>query len=114
MLAVKLAGGAAFVLIGGYAGVTAWKLLTGGISMRGLLRVSHLAGPPKYSAMRLQMLIATVLVGAEYLSAVWHNPHSGALPVVPAAWVAILAGSNCLYLGAKALNLYRPLLRKPR
>ena len=112
VLLVRLATYGAIFLIGGFAAVVAWKILSGGISLDGLLDGSGPGGARAFSAGRLQLLIVTVVSAAQYLSAVWHNPHRDSLPPVPQGLLAVQAASSLFYLGGKTLDQYIPLLRK--
>lgn len=103
-----LAEYAALGLIAGFACVAAWKLLTGGISLDGLLDSFDNGGRGRSSPARLQLLFTTLVAAGQYLAAVLHNPGASSLPPVPQPLLAIVAGSHVLYLGGKALSLKKP------
>lgn len=111
-LLIQLARYGAVLLVSGFAAVIAWKIAVGDISLDGLLDSSGPRGSRVYSPARLQLLIATVVVSAQYLSAVARNPHRDSLPALPDAMIAVLASSNAIYLGGKALSIYVPLMKK--
>ena len=128
------------VLLCGFFAVVLYKIVTGTISLEGLLdtkepgKVPRKApaggpaaegvegvapGPPvrrqTLSPARLQLLIFTVVVAAQYLHAIIVNTQRDSLPGLPQGVVAALGGSQALYLGGKALSAYiQPLHRKNR
>ena len=79
--------------------IVLWKLFQSG-SFAGLLR----AGDGSFSAGRAQLLTLTILVALQYLLATIHDP--SCLPLIPANLVAVLGGSQAVYLGAKAWNIF--------
>ena len=90
-----------FLLFGGFFGVVFWKLANGSIPLDQLLETG---GPnSSYSAGRAQSLAVTLFVASYYLMQVIQNPKQ--LPEVPQTLVALLAGSQTMYLGGKALDL---------
>jgi hypothetical protein len=95
-------------LIGAYALVIAWKLYTGSIPLGALLR----SADGRSSPARLQMLLFTVVVAAQYLASVWKNPGAASMPTISPTVLAVLGGSHAVYLGGKALSIYLPLLKK--
>jgi hypothetical protein len=104
------AGG--FILLG-FAAVVVLHLVTGRIPLAGLLDSKAPDGRPSFSPARLQMLIFTVVVAAQYLHAVIVNPTQDSLPALPQGVVAALGGSHAVYLGGKAFTTYiQPLLKK--
>jgi hypothetical protein len=108
----QLTGYCAAGLVAGFAAVVLWKLLTGAISLTGLLD-SFEGGKRSSSPARMQLLLFTLVSAGQYLLDVWKNPTVDALPAVPQPVLAMVAGSQALYLGGKALSTYLPLLRKP-
>jgi hypothetical protein len=90
-----------FLLFGGFFAVVFWKLATGSIPLDQLLETG---GPiSSSSASRAQSLGVTLFVAAYYLIHVIQNPRQ--FPEVPPSLVAILAGSQTMYLGGKALDI---------
>jgi hypothetical protein len=95
-----------FLLFGGFFGVIFWKLASGAIPLDRLLENS--AGPSQgadgsTSASRTQCLAITLFVALYYLVHVIQNPKE--FPDIPGTLVAVLAGSQALYLGGKSLDL---------
>ena len=91
------------------AAVIVVKLLTGAISTSRLFfgRVAN-SHPPKsyyFSPERVQLLAVTLAAALYYLSQVVDQAATGRLPSVPEVWIAILGGSNGLYLGGKAYTM---------
>jgi hypothetical protein len=108
----KLATIAACALLCGLVGVVMFKMADGTVSLAGLLETKGPAGPPSFSPARLQMLIATVVVAAQYLYAVITNPVPGSLPGLPSAALAVLGGSYAVYAGSKAIDTFiQPILK---
>lgn len=94
------------ILLGGFFGIIFWKLLTGGISLNGLLDGDRWEGSvisTSLSPGRVQLLMFTISSALYYLLQVIHNPSS--FPKVPDALVAVLGGSQAVYLGGKAQGL---------
>jgi hypothetical protein len=88
------------ILVGGLFGIVFWKVLTGGISLSGLLYGDRRDGGVEFSPGRVQLLIVTLTVGLYYLIQVIQNPT--AFPDIPTSWLAALGGSQTVYLGGKA------------
>ncbi len=105
------------ILLGGFFGIVVWKLMTGGISLSGLLdgdiRDPGSADKSGYStyasAGRAQALIFTVFAALYYLLQVMQNPRE--FPKLPHELVGALAGSQALYLGGKAQAMLLGRLR---
>src|SRR5262245_55519847 len=96
------------MLLVGFFGVIAWKLLTGGICLDYLLygsRRDRTGGgyTQFFSPSRVQLLIVTILTASYYLLQVIHDPTK--FPEIPGAWVAALGGSQAMYLGGKAQSM---------
>jgi hypothetical protein len=96
------------ILLVGFFGVIAWKLLTGGIRLNYLvygLRLNRTDGSytPFFSPGRVQLLFVTILTASYYLLQVIHDPTK--FPEVPAAWVAALGGSQAIFLVGKAQSM---------
>lgn len=106
---VAIAGGA---LLSGLFGIVVFFIASGTISLAGLLETKGPSGPPSFSPARLQMLIATVVVAAQYLYAVAVNPSQGSIPSLPPAMIAVFGGSQAVYLAGKAIDAFiQPLLK---
>lgn len=90
-----------FLLFGGFFAVVFWKLATGSIPLDQLLETG---GPTSSSsAGRAQSLAVTLFAALYYLIHVIQNPKQ--FPELPGTLVAMLVGSQSIYLGAKALDL---------
>ena len=96
-------------LIGGFALVVAFQLLTGRINLRKML--SEKDGSERYSPVRVQLLVLTLSGLAFYsLKLADSTDMDGAtLPQLPGELVAVLGGSNLLYLAGK---YYAILMRR--
>jgi hypothetical protein len=88
------------ILLGGFFGIVFWKLLTGGISLSGLLEGDRQDGDTYFSPGRVQLLMVTVLFALQYLFQILKNP--AAFPPVPEELLVVLGGSQAVYLGGKA------------
>jgi sulfite exporter TauE/SafE len=86
-------------LIASFGIVTLWKLFQSA-SFSGLLRSSDRTLSPG----RVQLLVLTILTALQYLLATMHDPSH--LPPVPADLVKVLGGSQFVYLGAKAWDIF--------
>ena len=101
-----------FVLLLGFVAVVVWKMITGEISLDGLLDSKDGRGNRSYSVERAQLLVFTLLVAGKYVLAVIQNPHRDSLPDLPVELVAVLGGSQAIYVGGKAWSRFAPLLKK--
>lgn len=98
---VTLAEWAGFLLFGGFFGVVFWKMATGSVPLGQLLETG---GPTSSSsASRAQSLAVTLFVAFYYLIHLIQNPKQ--FPELPGALMALVVGSQSIYLGAKALDL---------
>jgi hypothetical protein len=104
-----LAGG---TLLLGFAAVVLLQIVTGRIPLSGLLFSKDAGGAQTFSPARLQLLIFTVVVAANYLHAVLADPRQSSLPTLPTSVIAALGGSHAVYLGGKAFTAFiQPLLK---
>jgi len=111
-LLIKLVTLVGVVLAGGFFGVVLLKIATGEISLAYLLYTKDAAGRWTYSPNRLQLLIFTVGVAANYLYSVMTNPKVDSLPDLPMSVIAALGVSHVSYLGGKAFSAFiGPLLK---
>jgi hypothetical protein len=96
------------VLVACFAAVLAWKILRGAArwvrdpETRNALRGGATA------ALRLQMPAASLLISLLYLVRLPESAASGSLPQVPDYALALLAGSQLVFLGAMARSLLGP------
>jgi hypothetical protein len=97
------------VFLGGLAAIVAYRLLTGGINTKYLLYGTQKDGTKYFSPERVQLLLFTLGTAMFYFVDVLKNRNSGALPDVPTETLAILGGSQAIYLGGKA---YMMLIKK--
>lgn len=80
-------------------GIAAIRVLTGGLRTRGLIAGTTASGSRFVSAGRVQLLIATLVTAAQYVTQVWATPQR--LPETPRNWLLFFGGSQMLYLGSK-------------
>ena len=92
------------ILILGFAIVTLWKLFSTG-AFSGLLN----SNDGTLSPGRIQLLALTMFTAVQYIITTVDNPTR--LPELPGPLVFVLAGSQTVYLGAKALPLFRKALQ---
>jgi hypothetical protein len=88
------------ILLGGFCVIIVWKLLTGGMRLDGLFQGDHRDGSTRFSPGRVQLLIFTIMIAVQYLIQVIQHPN--VFPQIPQAWLAVLGGSQTVYLGGKA------------
>jgi len=88
------------------AAIISFRLLTGEINTRGVLRTKSPTGDDEISPARVQLLLFTLATAGTYLSEVLASPGSGRLPEVPESMLAVLGGSNVFYLGTKAYAFF--------
>jgi hypothetical protein len=87
------------VLITSFGVVTLWRLFKSG-SFSGLLR----SADGTLSPGRIQLLTLTVLAALQYLLETMHDPSH--LHSLPSGVVAAVGGSQLVYLGSKAWNVF--------
>jgi hypothetical protein len=104
-----LAGGAWLL---GLAAIVLIQIISGRIAVAGLLATKDAQGRQAFSPARLQLLIFTVVVAAQYLYKVFAHLGQDTLPPLPPGVVAALGGSQAVYLAGKAFAAYvQPLLK---
>ena len=89
------------------AALITFRILNGSISTRGLLKDRETGG---VSALRLQMLIATVIAGVSYAAAIRQQSTSH-FPPVDARLLALVGGSNGLVIIKRAFSKLSKFLR---
>jgi hypothetical protein len=94
------------LMIAGFGAVIGWRLVRSA-AFDGLFRASD----GTFSPSRVQMLVATLAAAGQYLLAVLHNPQH--LPTIPSGMLMAVGGSQVVYLGLKAWNIFG-LVRKDR
>jgi len=89
--------------------VVAIQILRGDINTRGLLRTRSAGGP--IDPERVAILGTTLFAAGSYLLSALHQgavfdeaTHSYRMPDVPDALLAVLVGSNGIYLGGKIMR----------
>lgn len=102
--------GSAWIL--GLAAVVLVQIAIGRISIAGLLDTKDASGRSSFSPARLQLLIFTVVVAAQYLYRVFAHLGQDTMPSLPSGVVAALGGSQAVYLGGKVFSKFiQPLLK---
>lgn len=91
-----------WLILGGLALVVAYKMLTGRINMRGLLDDKAAGG---LSPGRVQLLVLTLAGAGYYLLLTVENGHPTEFPEVPQELLALVGGSNLVYLGSKVRSM---------
>lgn len=98
------------IIIAGFFGVVFWKMVTDGMSLNQLFEGDSDDSESTYvSAGRVQSFVVTVSVAFYYLMQVVHNPRQ--FPELPTSMVAVVAGSQAIYLGGKAHAMLAGRLR---
>src|ERR1041385_2849530 len=100
----------ASVFLAALAAIVSYRLLNGQINTKGLLYGTKKGGGQYFRPERVQLLLFTLGAAMFYLSDVLQHRTSGGLPDVPKETLALLGGSNAIYLTGKA---YMMLLKKP-
>ena len=99
-------------IVGGFALVVAFQLVTGQINLRNMLAEKD--GSGRYSPIRVQLLVLTLAGLGYYVLKLFDSTDAGGaitLPRLPAGLVAVLGGSNLVYLSGK---YYALLMRRIR
>src|SRR5437773_1569003 len=102
-----------WLFLGISGAIVATGLLTGSISLAGLLRVKSGDSKGEFSPARVQALITTLAVAFEYVADVMTHPTVTSLPDPPTALLGALAASQGLYLLTKAAVVFGESWRKP-
>jgi len=85
-------------------GMVAALILNGRIRLDGLLQGTKADGSTYVSPERVQLLLSTLAVAFQFLSAVLRDPTK--FPDIPASWIAMFGGSHFVYLGGKAAAVF--------
>jgi len=107
MTLLSAASAVAIFAVAGPAAVVATGLLNGTVNTRYLLFGMRRDGTRYFSPERVQLLIATIVVAAMYFADAVQGAATGQLPDIPAGWLAMLGGSQAIYLGGKAISMLR-------
>ena len=102
---VSLARWGIIIVFGGFTAVVLFRILTGSISLSGLLTGVLSDGTSGFSLGRAQLLLFTAVSAIYYLVQVVQNPVSTSLPDIPPGLLLVLGGSQSLYLVGKARTL---------
>ena len=92
-----------WILLAGLAIIIAYRMLTGSINTKGLLKDKD--GGTGFSPARLQLLISTVTFSCYYIAQVVRHADKGEFPPVPREMLMVLGGSHLFYLGTKSFKL---------
>lgn len=94
--------------------IIAFRLLTGDINIRGLLRTKSPTGDDdSISPARVQLLIATIATAGTYLGWAIEARGTGHMPKVPETWLVLFGGSHVFYLGSKAYAFFGKRFMNP-
>ncbi len=97
MTAMTFTQGTSIVFLSALALTLTYLMLIGQVNLSGLLRDnSGIASPG-----RIQALVATIFCSTGYLIDIFSNPVGGTLAPVPDTLLAVLGGSQALYLAEK-------------
>ncbi len=114
LTAVAIAAG--WTILVALAVIIVGQLLTGDINLHGLLHVKLRDGPhgaPEISAVRVQLLLATLVTAGTWFSGVWTTRASETLPEIDTRWLYGIGASQVVYLGRKAMQFF-PMLTEQR
>lgn len=102
------------LLVAVCAAVVAWKILRGAVRWVRHPETRNALGGWMTGALRLQMPVASLLIALLYLAGLPRSAASGSLPPVPDFALAVLAGSQAVFLVVMARRLLVPfgVLRK--
>ena len=103
---VNLARWEVYLLIGGLFAIILYKILDGSIDLNGILTGDSRDGSEFFSPGRAQLLAFTIVTAVNYLMEVVRAPSLQSLPTIPHSTLAILTGSQLVYLGGKARSMF--------
>jgi hypothetical protein len=86
--------------------ILAYRMLTGQINLGGLFSRKGSSNSNSVSPERIQLLLATLAMSANYVSSVVHTT-SGRMPDVTPEWLYLMGGSSGIYVAGKALTMLR-------
>jgi hypothetical protein len=90
----------------GLAAIVALRMLTGSINMRGLLRSKDAA--QGVSPLRVQLLLATLLVGGQVLRQI-ATAQGSTMPDISRDWLLLFGGSSGAYAAGKVAQAWAKL-----
>jgi hypothetical protein len=93
------------LFLGGLAAIIAYRMLTGRINTHYLLFGTRKNGTKYLSPERVQLLLFTLGTAMFYVMQVAETREAGVLPDIPIKTLALLGGSNAIYLGGKAYTM---------
>jgi hypothetical protein len=86
-----------------------FKLLSGSISLDGLLTAERKDGTTYFSVGRTQLLLFTLVAAVNYVRDVFSSPLRTSLPDISTGTLEMLGGSQLFYLVGKAHALWSSL-----
>ena len=98
--------------IGSLVLLVVYKMLTGKINTTGLLHDKKDKQTAGFSPARVQLLILTLFGAGYYLLLTVNNGYPTEFPEVPQELLALVGGSNLVYLGAKARSMLFRLIEE--
>ncbi len=109
---VKFAQFEIWFLLGGLALLVGYQMLTGKINTTGLLHDKKDKQTAGFSPARVQLLMFTLFGAGYYLLLTVNNGYPTEFPEVPQELLALVGGSNLVYLGAKARSMLFQLIEE--
>ena len=91
-----------WAFLGVLAAIVMYRLLTGAINVRGMLRSKNPRGKAVYSPERVQLLVITIAAALYLIGAVISSGKE--FPTLPNEFAFALLGSHGIYLGGKAVR----------
>ncbi len=86
--------------------ILAYRMLTRQINLGGLFSRKGSSNSSAVSPERIQLLLATLAMSANYVTSVVHTT-SGRMPDVKPDWLYLMGGSSGIYVVGKALTMLR-------
>ncbi len=86
--------------------ILAYRMLTGQINLGGLFLRKGGGNSNSVSPERIQLLLATLAMSANYVTSVV-NTANGRMPDVSPEWLYLMGGSSGIYVVGKALTMLR-------
>ena len=102
---VQMTAWVTFLFILGLAATVFAQLLNGGINSTRLLYGKTGTGKMYFSPERVQLLLFTFWVALSYLLETMQIRRGGELPDIPVKTLALLSGSQTIYLAGKAYSM---------
>lgn len=96
------------ILVASFVVLIAWKIVRGALRPESRAAFRRACGSGMASVIRLQVLAASLVFALWYLAAALQSVGRASLPPVPGYALALLSGSQAVFVSAAAWRVLRP------